>query len=114
MQLPLNPLFRMEVVGGGFDAADNWIVSQVTEKDVVITTDILLADRCVKKRARVLGPKGEEFTEDNVGMAVATRELMTNLRHMGERGGPSPMDKRARSKFLSELDRILQALKRLG
>lgn len=112
-QLPMNPLFKMEVVSGSFDAADDWIVEKVTERDVVITSDILLAERCVKKGARVLGPKGDEFTEDNVGMAVANRELMTNLRHMGEiGGGPKPMDKKARSQFLSKLDQILQALKR--
>jgi uncharacterized protein YaiI (UPF0178 family) len=82
-------------------------------KDIVITGDILLADRCVKKSVRVLGHKGEEFTEDNIGSAVASRELMQNLRHMGEiRGGPAPMDKKARSKFLGKLDQIIQSLKR--
>ncbi len=66
----------------------------------------------MRKKARALGPKGNEFTEDNVGMAVANRELMQNLRHMGEmRGGPSAMDKQARSQFLSTLDRIIQSLK---
>jgi len=80
----------------------------------VITSDILLADRCVKKQARVLGPKGVEFTEDNIGSAVSNRELMQNLRHMGEmRGGPAPMDKKARSQYLGKLDQIIQALKRL-
>ena len=115
LQIPLNPLFRMEVVSGGFDAADDWIAEHVTPRDVVVTADILLAERCVKKQARVLGPKGNEFTEDNMGMAVANRELMQNLRHMGEnRGGPSPMDKKARSQYLGKLDQILQALKRQG
>ncbi len=112
MNVPLNPEIKMTVVSGGFDAADDWIVEQVTDRDVVITTDILLAERCVKKRARVLGHKGDEFTEDNVGMAVANRELMQNLRQMGEmRGGPAPMDKKARSQFLGKLDQILNALK---
>jgi len=112
--IPLNPLFRIEVVSGGFDAADDWIAEKVTPKDVVVTVDILLAERCVKKQARVLGHKGVEFTEDNIGSAVANRELMQNLRHMGEmRGGPAPMDKKARSQFLSKLDQILQALKRV-
>lgn len=112
-KIPVDPLIEMSVVSGGFDAADDWIVEQVTPKDIVVTTDILLAERCVKKKARVLGPKGNEFTEDNVGMAVANRELMQNLRHMGEmRGGPSAMDKKARSKFLGTLDQIIQSLKR--
>jgi hypothetical protein len=111
--IPVDPLIELKVVSGGFDAADDWIVENVTNKDVVITTDILLADRCVKKHARALSPKGEEFTEDNIGSAVANRELMQNLRHMGEmRGGPAPMDKKARSQFLGKLDQIIQSLKR--
>jgi uncharacterized protein YaiI (UPF0178 family) len=111
--IPANKLFKMEVVDTGFDAADDWIVEQVTPKDLVVTVDILLAERCVKKGSRVLGHKGVEFTEDNIGMSVANRELMQNLRHMGEnRGGPAPMDKKARSQFLGTLDRMLHALKK--
>lgn len=113
LNVPLDSLVEMNVVSGGFDAADDWIVEHVTDRDIVVTSDILLAERCVKKKARVLGPKGEEFTEDNVGMAVANRELMQNLRQMGEvRGGPSPMDKKARSQFLSKLDQIIQSLRK--
>jgi uncharacterized protein len=115
LNVPLNPLIEMVVVSGGFDAADDWIVENCKANDVVITNDILLAERCVKKLVKVLGSKGEEFTEDNIGTAVATRELMQNLRHMGEmRGGPAPMDKKARSNFLATLDQILQSLKRKG
>lgn len=115
LNLPMNPLLRMVVVTGNFDAADDWIVENSQAGDIIITTDILLADRCVKKSVRVLGHKGEEFTEDNIGSAVATRELVQNLRHMGEmRGGPAPMDKKARSKFLGTLDQIIQSLKREG
>lgn len=115
LKVPLDPLIEMAVVSGNFDAADDWIAERVTDFDVVITSDILLAERCVKKGARVLGPKGEEFTEDNIGSAVANRELMQNLRHMGEmRGGPAPMDPKARSQFLGKLDQIIQALKRKG
>lgn len=113
LNIPGNKLFRMEVVSHGFDAADDWIVEQVTSKDVVVTADILLAERCIKKGSRALGHKGVEFTDDNIGMSVANRELMQNLRHMGEvRGGPAPMDKKARSLFLGKLDQILQALKK--
>lgn len=113
MKLPPNPLIQMQVVDGGFDAADDWIVDNSQVRDIVVTTDILLADRCVKKSVRVLGPKGEEFTEDNIGSAVANRELMQNLRQMGEiRGGPAPMDKTARSRFLGKLDQIIQSIKR--
>lgn len=113
LNLPLNPLLDMQVVKGNFDAADDWIVDNCQAFDIVVTADILLAERCVKKSARVLGHKGDEFTEDNIGSAVASRELMQNLRHMGEvRGGPAPMDKQARSKFLATLDRIIQSLKK--
>lgn len=115
LNLPLNPLLKMVVVQGGFDAADDWIVENSQAGDIVVTGDILLADRCVKKSVRALGHKGEEFTEDNMGSAVANRELMQNLRHMGEiKGGPAPMDKKARSKFLGTLDTIIQSLKREG
>ncbi len=111
--IPANKLFRMQVVDTGFDAADDWIVEHATKKDLVITVDILLAERCVKNGCRVLGHKGVEFTEDNIGMSVASRELMQNLRHMGEvRGGPAPMDKKARSEFLGTMDRLLHALKK--
>jgi uncharacterized protein YaiI (UPF0178 family) len=113
LSLPLNKLLKMVVVSGGFDAADDWIVENVQLHEIVITADILLADRCIKKGARVLNPKGEEMTEDNIGSAVANRELMQNLRQMGEiRGGPAPMDKKARSRFLSQLDQIIQSVKR--
>jgi uncharacterized protein YaiI (UPF0178 family) len=103
----------MSVVSGGFDAADDWIVEHCTPCDIVVTSDILLAERCVKKKTRVLGPKGVEFTEDNIGTAVANRELMQNLRHMGEMcGGPAPMDKKDRSQFLGKLDQIIQSLRK--
>lgn len=114
MSIPFNPLFEMKVVSSGFDAADDWIADQVTPKDLVVTADILLAERCVKKGTRVLNHKGVEYDEDNIGMSVANRELMQNLRHMGEmRGGPAPMDKKARSQFLGSMDRILHALKKV-
>lgn len=109
---PLEPLIQMEVVSGGFDAADDWIVETSNDGDIVITSDILLAQRCVAKKVRALSPKGEEWTEDNIGGAVAGRELMQNLRHMGEQRGPAPMEKRHRSEFLNKLDQIVQSLKR--
>lgn len=113
LQFPAQALVEMIVVPGAFDAADDWIVENAKAHDIVITSDILLADRCVKNGVRVLGPKGEEFTEDNVGSAVASRELMQNLRHMGDmRGGPKPMDKKDRSRFLGTLDQIIQSIKR--
>jgi uncharacterized protein YaiI (UPF0178 family) len=113
LNIPIDPKIEMVVASTGFDAADDWIVEHVKVGDIVITADILLAERCVKAQARVLGPKGVEFTEDNIGSAVASRELSQNLRHMGEmRGGPAPMDKTDRSRFLGKLDEIIQKLKR--
>jgi uncharacterized protein YaiI (UPF0178 family) len=113
LSLPSNPLLEMVVVTGAFDAADDWIVEHSRPGDILVTADILLADRCVKKSVRVLGPNGVEFTPDNIGSAVATRELLQELRAGGEmHGGPAPMDKKARSRFLSRLDEIIQFLKR--
>ncbi|WP_413560392.1 YaiI/YqxD family protein [Bdellovibrio sp. HCB209] len=113
LNVPLDPRIEMVVASSGFDAADDWIVEHAEKGDIVITADILLAERCVKKQVRAIGTKGIEFSEDSIGSAVATRELMQNLRHMGEvRGGPAPMDKKDRSKFLSTLDQVIQQLKR--
>lgn len=113
MRIPTDPNIEMVVVDSGPDVADDWIVEHVGEGDIVITTDIPLANRCIQKKSRVLGPKGNEFTEDNIGSAMAMRELMINLQHMGEsRGGPSPMDQKARSQFLSKLDQIIQSVRK--
>ncbi|MES3036866.1 MAG: YaiI/YqxD family protein [Bdellovibrionota bacterium] len=113
LNVPLDSMIEMKVVSGNFDAADDWIVETAQKGDIVITSDILLAERCVKKEVKVLGPKGVEWTDDNIGSSVATRELMQNLRHMGEmRGGPAPMEKKDRSNFLAKLDQIIQTLKR--
>ena len=115
LNLPINPLLEMVVVTGAFDAADDWIVENSKPNDIVVTTDILLADRCLKKSVRALDPKGVEFTPDSIGSAVANRELMQELRQSGEiHGGPAPMDKKARSRFLSKLDEIIQFIKRRG
>ena len=115
LNLPPHPELEMVVVNGAFDAADDWIVENSRANDIVVTADILLAHRCVKKSVRALGPKGVEFTLDNIGSAVATRELLQDLRESGEmHGGPAPMDKKARSRFLAKLDDIIQSLKRGG
>jgi len=115
LSLPLHSDLEMVVVNGAFDAADDWIVENSKPNDIVVTADILLADRCLKKSVRALGPKGVEFTPDNIGSVVATRELLQDLRQSGEmHGGPAPMDKKARSRFLGKLDEIIQSLKRRG
>ncbi len=111
MKIPFDPRIQMIVVPGEFDAADDWIVENIQPDDIAITIDIPLADRCLKKKAKALGYKGSEFTEDSIGDAVATRELMARLREMGEiKGGPAPMDKKDRSQFLSQFDRIIQSI----
>ncbi len=113
MHIPLHALFRMEVVSGDPDAADNWIAEHIQPGDICITADIPLADRCLKVQAAAISPRGEEWTEDNIGDAIATREIMKGLREMGEaRGGPPPMSPRDRSEFLSGLERVIQRLKR--
>lgn len=113
INVPLHPTIEMVVVEAGPDVADNWIADNIEKFDICITTDIPLADRCLKKEARVLGARGDEFTEDMIGEALATRELMKELREMGRvGGGPAPFAPRDRSQFLSNLDRIIQAVKR--
>jgi uncharacterized protein YaiI (UPF0178 family) len=114
MTVPGNERTRMVVVREGhLDAADDWIAEQVQAKDIVITSDIPLAHRCLQKGARVLGPKGEEFTEDSVCDAMATRELMQTLRQFGDqRGGPAPMSPKDRSRFLGKLDQIVHSIRR--
>jgi uncharacterized protein YaiI (UPF0178 family) len=113
IHVPLHPSIKMQVVAAGPDEADNWIAEHIGEKDICVTTDIPLADRCLKKNACVLGARGDEFTEDMIGDAMATRELMKHLREMGEvKGGPAAFDKKDRSQFLSSLDRIIQKILR--
>ncbi len=113
INIPIHPSIQMQVVPYGADEADNWIFDNIEENDICITTDIPLADRCLKKSARVLDARGEEFTEDMIGDAMATRELMKHLRELGQvKGGPAPFEKRDRSNFLSSLDRIIQSIKR--
>ena len=113
MHVPGEPWIALEVVEHGLDAADDWIVEQVQPHDIVITADIPLASRCLKADARVIGPTGKPFTEDNIGEAVATRELLSELRGAGEiTGGPPPLKDRDRSRFLQKLDEVIQAIRR--
>ena len=112
MQTPRGGRCRLEVVAGEFDAADDWIVEQVRRNDIVVTADIPLASRCLKQGARVLGPSGKPFTEDNIGNAPATHELMADLRAYGVRGGPPPFDKRDRSRYLEALELAVREVTR--
>jgi uncharacterized protein len=99
---------RVQVVSGAFDAADDWIVEQVVRDDIVITADIPLASRVLKRGARVLGPSGKPFTDDNIGNALATRELMADLRAYGGGGGPPPFGPRDRSRYLEALESVVR------
>ena len=113
LTIPLDPNIEMNVVSGGFDAADDWIAENINEGDILITSDLLLADRCIKAKARVLGPKGRELDEENIGEALGSRELNSHLRDLGHTNtGPSPLAKTDRSKFLSKLDQIIQSLRK--
>lgn len=113
INIPMQTAIQMVVVPSGPDMADDWIAEHIEAQDICITADIPLADRCLKQQARVLNVRGEEFTENMIGNALATRELMKELRESGQiSGGPAPFSPRDRSKFLSSLDRIVQAIKK--
>ena len=113
-KVPADPQVRLVVVPGGFDAADDWIAAHAGPGDIVVTSDIPLAARCIARGARVLGAKGREFTAAGIGDAMATRTLMETLRQMGEvTGGPAAMDGKSRSRFLSKLDEMVNAVRAL-
>ena len=113
MRIPGEPWIHLEVVEDQFDAADDWIVEHVQPDDIVVTADIPLASRCLNGGAHVIGSTGKSFTEDNIGQAVATRELLSELRGAGEMmGGPAPLTRRDRSRFLQKLDEAVQSIRR--
>ena len=113
MRIPHEAWLTLVVVDGQFDAVDDWIVGHVTESDIVISGDIPLASRCLAKGAVVLDLRGGVFTENNIGEALAGRELLSHLRDLGSiTGGPAPLEKRDRSRFLQRLDEIIQATRR--
>lgn len=114
MRVPVHPAIERVIVGAGFDAADDWIADRAGPCTVVVTNDILLADRCLKAGATVLGPNGRTFTTASIGAAVATRAIMADLRAGmdGPGGGPAPFARADRSRFLQALDEALVRLKR--
>jgi uncharacterized protein len=113
--VPRDPLIERVVVAAGMDEADNWIAERATRGAVVITADIPLASRCVKAGAVAIAPNGRAFTEDSIGMTLATRNLMDSLRSAGEiTSGPKAFSPRDRSSFLSALDQAIVRLKRAG
>ncbi|MBN1578602.1 MAG: YaiI/YqxD family protein [Chitinispirillaceae bacterium] len=113
MRIPFDPRIWLKIVGDGVDAADQWIVEQIQDRDIVVTADIPLAGRCLKKGARGIGPTGKPFTEDNIGAAVAMRDLLSELRGAGTiTGGPPPLTQRDRSRFLQQFDEMIQTIRR--
>jgi uncharacterized protein YaiI (UPF0178 family) len=115
LRVPEHPLIERVTVSGAFDAADDWIAEAADARAVVVTADILLADRCLKAGAAVIGPTGKPFTTSSIGGAIATRAIMADLRAgaAGEGiGGPAPFAKADRSRFLQALDEALVRLKR--
>jgi uncharacterized protein YaiI (UPF0178 family) len=113
MNVPRSDMIERVIVTQGPDVADDWIVERVTDADIVVTADIPLAARCVKKGASVIGPTGKPFTDDSIGMTLATRDLMTDLRSAGAvTRGPPPLSRQDISRFLSALDLAVTKLKR--
>lgn len=101
------------MVGAGFDAVDDWIAERIGVGDIAVTNDLLLAERCLKREARVIDPRGRELDAENIGDALANRELMYQLRQMGALDtGPSGQKARHRSNFLSKLDEMIVAVKK--
>jgi Uncharacterized protein conserved in bacteria len=113
IRVPTGPLVNRMIVSDAFDAADDWIAERAAPGSVVITADILLADRCLKLGAVVIAPTGKPFTSASIGSAIATRAIMADLRAGGDIvGGPAPFSKADRSRFLSALDETLVKLRR--
>ncbi|HEX9934115.1 MAG TPA: YaiI/YqxD family protein [bacterium] len=115
MRIPIQDSVKLVVVEGQFGAVDDWIAERASKDDIVITADIPLAHRCIQNGARVIGPSGRAFTDDNIGEALATRNLLSELRQSGTiTGGPPPFQKKDRSRLLQNLDQIIRDIKRAG
>jgi uncharacterized protein len=115
MRVPRDPKIELVVVGKGFDAADDWIAARASPSTIVVTTDTPLADRCVKAGAAVIAPSGKAFTKDSIGMALAMRNLMQDLRATGEvTSGPAAFSPRDRSAFLAALDLAVRRIIKAG
>lgn len=116
IRIPEHPLIRREIVSDAFDAADDFIAETTDAKAIVVTGDILLADRCLKAGAAVIAPTGKPFTTSSIGAAIATRAIMADIRGSGDPtagGGARPFSKEDRSRFLQALDKAIVALKKL-
>lgn len=115
LRVPDHPLIERQVVSDKFDAADDWIADHSDSRTIVVTGDILLADRCLKAGAAVMGHNGKPFTTAGIGAAIATRAIMADLRAgVDAVGGPPPFANSDRSRFLQALDDALVRLERTG
>ncbi|MEO0817133.1 MAG: YaiI/YqxD family protein [Pseudomonadota bacterium] len=115
IRVPVSETVKLIVVSDGFDAADDWIAEHADDRSIVVTADILSAERCLKAGARVLAPNGKPFTANSIGSAIATRAIKADLRDTvvgGLTGGPPPFTKADRANFLQALDREVVALQR--
>lgn len=115
IRIPEHPLIRREIVSSAFDAADDFIAEKADAKAIVVTGDILLADRCLKKGAAVIAPTGKPFTTNSIGAAIATRAIMADIRGSGDPtagGGARPFSNEDRSRFLQALDGGIVAAQR--
>jgi uncharacterized protein YaiI (UPF0178 family) len=113
LNVPREPWIERVVVGDAMDAADDWIAERAGPGSIVVTADVPLASRCVKAGATVIGPNGKPFSDASIGMALATRNLMQDLREAGAiTGGPRPVSARDRSEFLGALDRAVNRIRR--
>src|SRR5437868_7165029 len=113
IRVPQEPLIERIAAGPGMDAADDWIAERAGPGDIVITSDIPLASRCVKAGAEVIAPNGRPYTEASIGMTLAVRNLMTDLRSSGEiTGGPKSYSPRDRSTFIAALDQTIRRIQR--
>ncbi|MEZ5764346.1 MAG: YaiI/YqxD family protein [Xanthobacteraceae bacterium] len=113
IRVPQDPMIERVAAGPGMDAADDWIVARADALSIVVTADIPLASRCVKAGAQAIAPNGRAFTEDSIGMTLAVRNLMHDLRSTGDvTGGPAPFKPSDRSAFLSALDQAIRRARR--
>jgi uncharacterized protein YaiI (UPF0178 family) len=112
--VPRDPMIERVVVGAGMDAADDYIAEHAGRGDIVVTADVPLASRAIKAGAQAIGPNGRPFTQDSIGMTLATRNLMSDLRSAGAiTSGPKPLGPRERSAFLSALDQAIRRAPRM-
>jgi len=113
IRVPIDPRLRLVLVAEGPDAADDWIAERVGSGDICVTADVPLAARCLKRGANPLGPTGRRFTADNIGTALAARDIAAHIRESGgQSGGPRPLAPRDRSRFRGELDAVINAIRR--